>query len=153
MQTVQAEQVLQAFFALSAKIDSVWSMYIVVNLGVLWFIFLSQRPFLFLERLMAFAGYTVFMYANANSLIDSYQMLQAMRLDIISSLRTQVQTMPEIFKAIAEIDYEWSRSHLILMSHGVTWAVMVLFLGFRNWMIAYHRRAFPEHAAAPAAND
>lgn len=147
---VQPEQVLQAFIAMNTKTDSVWSMYIVVHLGVLWFIFVGHRPLLAVERLMAFAGYTVFIFANARSLDDSYLMLQAMRLDIMGTLRTQFAVMPETFKSIVEVDYAL-RQQVIFVSHGVAWVVVLLVLGFRNRLIAQYHRAFPEHAAqAPA---
>jgi hypothetical protein len=149
---IQIEQVLQAFFALGTKIDTIWSMYVMVNLGVLWFVFVTQRPFLFVERLMAFAGYTLLVLANANSLVDSYLMMQGMRLDIMNHMHAQFAHMPETFKSIVEIDYA-SRQQIIYLSHGVTWVVIVLFLGFRNRMITHYRRTFPEHASVPVVKE
>ena len=48
---------MDALMSVSAKLDNLWSMYIVVHLGILWFLFLVHRPLLLAERMIALIAY------------------------------------------------------------------------------------------------
>jgi hypothetical protein len=72
---------MQALDSVGAKIDDLWSMYIVVNLGLLWFFFLVHRPLLVIERVIAWVGYGGFIYVNGGALVKAYTKLEALRLD------------------------------------------------------------------------
>jgi len=141
-----AQQLLDGLLAAGTKIDNLWSMYIVVHLGVFWFFFLMQRPLLFIERFMALLAYSIFAYINGMALISSYRLLEAMRSDAVLNFRDAFARTPETLRMMMTVDYS-DRDVLILLTHLGAWVFVALILLFRNSMIRYYRRHYPEYSA------
>ncbi len=143
------EQLLESLIDAGAQVDSLWSMYIVVNLGLFWFFFLMQRPLLFVERLVAFVAYAGFAVINGNAMISSYRLLEAVRLDFVANIEKAADNnVPAIYNAITSASFA-SRQDLILITHGGAIVFVALILIFRNAMISYYKRHYPEYLMTP----
>jgi hypothetical protein len=139
-----ASAVLDLLIQTGNQIDSLWSMYIVVHLGLFWFFFLVHRPLLFIERAIAIFAYAAFATINGQALINTYKFLEAIRLDLINRFSNELAQMPEISSALS-LGYQ-GKEQLILITHGCAFGVVALFLLFRNTMIRRYERLFPRHA-------
>ncbi len=139
-----AASILEAMIQTGNQIDSQWSMYIVVHLGLFWFFFLVHRPLLFIERAIALVAYGGFAFINGKALIGTYSFLEAMRRDLLAGFSNELARTPEMANAIAGAFYG-DRQELIYMTHGAAFAVVALFLLFRNVMIRRYDRVFPRH--------
>lgn len=136
-----AEAVLNALLQTANQVDNQWSMYIVVHLGLFWFFFLVHRPLLFIERAIAMFAYGAFGIINGNALIDTYTFLEAMRQDLLNGFPNELIETPRIADALAGINYA-DTTQLIYLTHGVAFAVVALFLIFRNAMVRRYERLF-----------
>jgi len=145
---VQVEQLLESLLDAGAQIDNLWSMYIVVNLGLFWFFFLMQRPLIFVERIVAFVAYAGFAAINGNALIASYRLLEAIRLDLVANLQKGAGNIPAIYSAITSASFA-SRQDLIFATHAGAIVFVALILIFRNSMISYYKRHYPEYLMTP----
>lgn len=136
---------LQILVEAGSQIDSQWSMYIVVHLGLFWFFFLVHRPLLLVERAIALFAYAGFDFINGNALRHTYQFLEAIRTDLTTRFADELARAPATAKALASINYG-DRDQLILITHGVAFLVVALFLLFRNSMIRRYEELFPRYA-------
>ena len=136
-----AEAVFQALIQTSSQVDNQWSMYIVVHLGLFWFFFLVHRPLLFVERAIALFAYGAFVVINGSALIDSYNFLEAMRQDLLTNLGGQLASTPRMEGALSSINYA-DTTQIILLTHGIAFFVVLLFLVFRNLMVSRYQRLF-----------
>lgn len=139
---MSAEAVLQAMIQTGNQIDNQWSMYIVVHLGLFWFFFLVHRPFLFVERAVALFAYGAFAVINGGALTNSYNFLEAMRLDILNGFQGQLANTPRLENALEVTNFA-DKGEIILITHGVAFAVVAVFLLFRNSMIRRYKRLYP----------
>jgi hypothetical protein len=142
---MNASSLLEALVSTGNQIDSEWSMYIVVHLGLFWFFFLIHRPLLFLERGIALFAYGAFAYINGNSLIGTYNLLEAMRSDLVTRFRDALVNTPQMARVLAAESYG-AREELIYVTHGAAFAVVALLLIFRNTIIRRYEHDFPRHA-------
>lgn len=142
-----ASNVLDVMVQTGNQIDSQWSMYIVVHLGLFWFFFLVHRPLLLVERAIALAAYGAFDFINGNGLLATYSLLEATRVDLLANFQNELANMPRTLEVLASVEYG-SRDQLILMSHAGALLVVALFLIFRNVMIRRYDRLFPGHTQA-----
>jgi hypothetical protein len=142
---MNAATLLGALVSAGAQIDSEWSMYIVVHLGLFWFFFLVHRPLLLIERAIALFAYAAFIYINGNSLIGSYNLLEAMRSDLVTRFRDGLANTPEMAKVLTA-SYYGGREELIYVTHGAALVVVALLLIFRNRIIRRYEHDFPRHA-------
>jgi hypothetical protein len=144
---MNASSLLEAMVSTGSQIDSEWSMYIVVHLGLFWFFFLIHRPLLVVERAIALLAYGAFAYINGNSLISTYNLLEAMRSDLVTRFRDALANTPQMARVLAA-DYYGGREELIYGTHGAAFAVVALLLIFRNVIIRRYERDFPRHAGS-----
>lgn len=135
---MNAEAVLDALIQTKNQVDNQWSMYIVVHLGLFWFFFLVHRPLLLVERAIALFAYGAFIYINGSALIDTYTFLEAMRLDLLKNLESELVNAPRIESVLNMFNFE-DTTQLILITHGVAFCVVALFLIFRNTMVRRYR--------------
>jgi len=142
---MNASSLLEAMVSTGSQIDSEWSMYIVVHLGLFWFFFLVHRPLLVVERFIALFAYGAFAYINGNSLISTYNLLEAMRSDLVMRFRNELANTPAMARVLAE-NYYGGREELIYVTHGAALVVVALLLIFRNAIIRRYERDFPRHA-------
>lgn len=142
---MNAASLLEAMVSTGNQIDSEWSMYIVVHLGLFWFFFLVHRPLLVIERAIALFAYGSFVYINGNSLIGTYNLLEAMRSDLVGHFRNELAATPQMAKVLAATAYD-GREEVIYMTHGAAFVVVALLLIFRNVIIRRYERDFPKHA-------
>jgi hypothetical protein len=142
---MNASSLLEAMVSTGSQIDSEWSMYIVVHLGLFWFFFLIHRPLLVVERAIAMFAYGAFAYINGNSLISTYNLLEAMRSDLVTRFRDELVNTPATMRVLAE-NYYGGREELIYVTHGAALVVVALLLVFRNAIIRRYERDFPRHA-------
>jgi hypothetical protein len=142
---MNASSLLEALVSTGNQIDSEWSMYIVVHLGLFWFFFLVHRPLLVIERAIALFAYGSFAYINGNSLIGTYNLLEAMRVDLIGHFRNELGNTPQMAQVLAATSYA-GREELIYITHGAALVVVTLLLIFRNAIIRRYERDFPKHA-------
>ena len=142
---MNASSLLDAMVSTGNQIDSEWSMYIVVHLGLFWFFFLIHRPLLVVERAIALFAYGAFAYINGNSLISTYNLLEAMRSDLVTRFRDELANTPQTAKVLAE-NFYGGRDELIFVTHGAALLVVALLLIFRNAIIRRYERDFPRHA-------
>ncbi|MGF1620711.1 MAG: hypothetical protein ACFCUR_08865 [Rhodomicrobiaceae bacterium] len=140
-----ASILLDAMVNTGNKIDNLWSMYIVVHLGLFWFFFLVHRPLLLIERAVALFAYGVFAFINGNALLSSYKLLEALRRDLLGGFASEMTQTPATLETIAAAFFG-SRDELIFITHLGAFTVVALFLIFRNVLIRRHARAFPAHA-------
>ncbi len=140
-----AAGVLEALIQTGNQIDSQWSMYIVVHLGLFWFFFLVHRPLLFIERAIALFAYGAFAFINGNALLNTYNFLEALRRDLVTNFASELSQTPHMANTLASYFYG-DRQELILITHGGAFTVVALFLLFRNAMIRRYDRLFPRHA-------
>ncbi len=136
------ETIFEAMMLQGSKIDNLWSMYIVVQLGVFWFFFLLHRPLLAIERAIALLAYTLFSFINGSALVNSYIFLESLRTDVVSNFRAELAKAPATFQTLATADFS-DRASLIFLTHAGAWMFVMLILLFRNSMIAYYYRTFP----------
>jgi hypothetical protein len=146
---MNASTVLQTLVQAGSQIDSQWSMYIVVHLGLFWFFFLVHRPLLFIERGVALCAYAGFVFINGNALANTYRFLEALRTDLTTRFADEVARAPATARALASINYA-DRDDIILVTHGIAFLVVALFLLFRNTMIKRYGDKFPNFAPSGA---
>ncbi len=149
---MNASSLLEAMVSTGSQIDSEWSMYIVVHLGLFWFFFLIHRPLLVVERTIALFAYGAFAYINGNSLISTYTLLEAMRSDLVTRFRNELANTPAMARVLAD-NYYGGREELIYVTHGAAFIVVALLLIFRNVIIRRYERDFPRHAATVGVPD
>jgi hypothetical protein len=142
---MDAAKLFEAMVQTGNQIDSEWSMYIVVHLGLFWFFFLVHRPLLLVERAIALIAYGAFDFINGNSLLAAYRLLESMRVDLLTNFQSGLANTPRMAEVLTSLEYG-SRNELILMSHGGAFVVVALFIIFRNVMIRRYDRVFPRHA-------
>lgn len=142
---MDASTVLQTLVQVGDQIDSQWSMYIVVHLGLFWFFFLVHRPLLLVERAVALFSYGAFDYINGNALKHSYYFLEALRTDLVTRYADEAAKAPATARALAAMDFS-GRDDLILITHGAAFLVVTLFLLSRNYMIRRYEKLFPNFA-------
>jgi hypothetical protein len=138
------DQLLESLIDAGAQVDNLWSMYIVVNLGLFWFFFLMQRPLIFVERIVALVAYAAFSIINGNALIASYRLLEAIRVDLVNNMQRGAENAPAILSAVSSVTYV-NRPDLIWATHGGAIVFVILVLTFRNAMIEYYKRHYPEY--------
>jgi hypothetical protein len=143
---MNAAALLEAFVETGNQIDSEWSMYIVVHLGLFWFFFLVHRPLLFIERAIALFAYGAFAYINGGGLINSYNFLEALRTDMISRFRSELANTPELANTLASTFYG-ARDEVILVTHCGAFVIVALLLLFRNSIIRRYETVFPKHTS------
>ncbi len=134
---------LDTYVAAGTKIDNLWSMYIVVHLGLFWFFFLVHRPLLIVERAIAIFAYVCFAYINGNALINSYRFLEAVRQDLIGRISRDLAQAPETLKTIAGVSYA-GRDELIWITHVGGFALVLTLFVLRNVMIRRYFATYPE---------
>ncbi|MEJ2227997.1 MAG: hypothetical protein P8Y67_07135 [Alphaproteobacteria bacterium] len=147
---MNADILMQTLDSVGAKVDNLWSMYIVVNLGILWFFFLVHRPLLVIERAIACIGYGGFIYVNGGALIEAYEMLEAVRLDLTKRFSQDFNLAPETYQHLVSQNYD-DRLMLIAFSHLGALASIIMLFAFRNVLIRRYYRLFPEQAARQAS--
>jgi hypothetical protein len=136
---------LETWLSAGNKIDNLWQMYIVVHLGLFWFFFLVHRPLLIIERIIAIFAYVVFAYINGNALINSYQFLEAVRLDLVAKFSREFAQAPETLKMLAAANYS-GKDEVIWLTHiGGFTLVLALFV-MRNVMIRRYFAAYPDQS-------
>lgn len=140
---MDVSNLLDAFLQTGEQINNEWSMYIVVHLGLFWFFLFMHRPLLAMERIIAIFAYGVFAFINGNGLIGTYQMLEAVRLDLVNRFPEGFNAAPELAGFLAQSNYA-GREELIMLTHGGAFAVVTLMFLFRNTMIRRYYRHFPE---------
>ncbi|MFP4538338.1 MAG: hypothetical protein ACLFPA_08550 [Dichotomicrobium sp.] len=140
----------QTLVMISNKVDGLWQMYIGVHLGIFWLLFFMHRPLLAIERLIALIAYTFFAAVNGKAMIDTYALLDNLRVDLLNSFPAAIERLPQVAALMDSADYS-NRMLLILISHGLAWVLVVLTLAFRNQMIKAYQRQFPGHAEAARA--
>jgi hypothetical protein len=141
---------MQTLDSVGAKIDDLWSMYIVVNLGLLWFFFLVHRPLLVIERVIAWVGYGGFIYVNGGALIRAYLKLEAVRLDLTKNFAQDFTKTPEVFKNLLTQNYD-ERITLIAFTHLGAMVLVLILFAFRNSMIRRYYRLYPEQIGRPVS--
>jgi hypothetical protein len=122
-------------------------MYIVVHLGLFWFFFLVHRPLLFIERAIALFAYGAFDYINGSALINTYTFLEAVRLDLLNNFSAELANVPRVEETLSTFNYS-ETTQLILITHGVAFCIVALFLLFRNAMVRRYRRVYEGSAVA-----
>lgn len=138
---MNAEAMIDALIQTSNQVDNQWSMYIVVHLGLFWFFFLVHRPLLFIERAVALFAYGAFDYINGSALVDSYSFLESMRLDLLTNLQGELANTPRLENMLSLINYA-DTTQIILLTHGLAFCIVTLFLVFRNTMVSRYRRYY-----------
>ncbi len=140
-----ASTILDALVQTGSQIDSQWSMFIVVHLGLFWFFFLVHRPLLVFERAVALFAYGAFAFINGNALKHTYAFLEAMRSDLVTQFPNDLANAPKMANALTSL-YFGDRAELITLTHGGAFAVVTVFLIFRNVIIRRYERVFPQRA-------
>ncbi|RIA47731.1 hypothetical protein [Dichotomicrobium thermohalophilum] len=135
----------QTLVMVSNKVDGLWQMYIGVHLGIFWLLFFMRRPLLAIERFIALIAYTFFSAINGKAMIDTYALLDNLRTDLLANFPEAIARVPDTAALMQSVNYG-DRMPLILISHGLAWAFVVLTLAFRNQMIKAYQRQFPGHA-------
>jgi hypothetical protein len=138
---MNAEAVLETLISTANQVDNQWSMYIVVHLGLFWFFFLVHRPLLFIERAIALFAYGAFDYINGSALINTYTFLEALRLDLLNNFSAELANVPRVEETLSAFNYS-ETTQLILVTHGVAFCIVALFLVFRNAMVRRYRRFY-----------
>jgi hypothetical protein len=136
---------IEAMVETGNQIDSAWSMYIVVHLGLFWFFFLVHRPLLLIERVVALFAYGGFAFINGNGLLTTYAFLEAIRTDLVTGFRSEFVKAPATAQALAST-YFGDREDMIFVTHGLAFLIVALFLIFRNTIINRYEHYFPKHA-------
>lgn len=136
---------LQAFIDAGAAIDNLWSMYIVVHLGLFWFFFLVHRPLLIVERMIAIFAYICFAYINGNALIQAYRLLEGIRSDLVTKFAKDFAQAPGTLSVVNSVSYA-GRDEVIWLTHiGGFTLVLILFV-MRNVMIRRYFAVYPDQA-------
>lgn len=139
-----AQAVLETLIQTGNQIDSQWSMYIVVHLGLFWFFFLVHRPLLLIERAIALCAYAGFVFINGNALLNTYNFLEAMRQDLLNQFSSELAQTPLMADILTSFHYG-GREDLIMITHCGAFAVVALLIVFRNTMIRRYERLFPKY--------
>lgn len=141
---MNAAALLETWMEAGTKIDNLWSMYIVVHLGLFWFFFLVHRPLLIVERMIAVAAYVGFDWINGNALIHSYNFLEAVRRDLVlGKAAAEFTQAPTTLAMLKSVDYA-GRDQLILLTHGGAFLLVLVLFVLRNVMIRRYFATYPE---------
>lgn len=142
----------EAFIEQSAKVDNIWSMYLVVHLGIFWFFFLLHRPLLIIERVIAVMAYMVFAFVNGSALLNSYRLLEALRRDAVNTFQKELQNVPATYEALLTEQFS-NILTLIFITHGGAFILVLFIMLFRNTMVAFYYRHYPPaHTGAGRIN-
>ncbi len=141
---MEAEALLKALVDVGAKIDNIWSMFIGVQLAVFWMILMIPRPLLFFERLVAFVALGIFSFINGQSLLNSYKLLDALRIELAETTGGALAKHPLLSNYIQSLDYS-DRDVLLLMTHGGALFVVGTIIAFQNMIYAAYVRKIAKH--------
>jgi hypothetical protein len=141
---------LQAYTDGGAEIDNLWSMYIVVHLGLFWFFFLVHRPLLIVERMIAIFAYVCFAYINGNALIHGYAFLEAIRSDLVTKAAREFSQAPETLRILSSVSYD-GRDEMIWLTHIGGFALVATLFALRNIMIKRYFAVYPDQTAQSSA--
>ena len=136
---------LETWISAGNSIDSLWSMFIVVNLGLFWFFFLVHRPLLVIERVIAISAYGFFAYINGKALINAYAFIEAVRRDLVGQFSNELARAPDTLGYLNAANYA-TREEIIWMTHIGGFAIVFLLFIMRNAMIRRYFRDYPEQA-------
>lgn len=134
---------LETWLAAGTSIDSLWSMYIVVHLGLFWFFFLVHRPLMISERLLAVLAYLGFIFINGTALINAYVFYEAIRRDLIGRLAREFSSAPETLSVLNATSYA-AHDKIVWMTHGGGFLVVLILFSFRNAMIKRYFELYPD---------
>jgi hypothetical protein len=148
---MDAAALLEVWVDAGTKIDNLWSMYIVVHLGLFWFFFLVHRPLLIVERLIAVFAYICFAYINGNALINSYTFLEALRTDLVSRFARDFNAAPETLKTLGSFSFD-GRAEMIAITHLGGFVLVLTLFVLRNIMIRRYFQAYPDQALQKPAS-
>jgi hypothetical protein len=141
-------QSLEVWVSSGTKIDNLWSMYIVVHLGLFWFFFLVHRPLLISERILAIFAYICFIYINGNALINSYAFLEALRSDLATRFAREFVQAPATLNILSNVSYD-SREGMIAITHLGGFAMVLILFVMRNTMIRRYFAMYPDQGKTP----
>ena len=134
---------LETWLSAGTGIDSLWSMYIVVHLGLFWFFFLVHRPLMIAERLLAVLAYLGFTLINGKALINAYIFYEAIRRDLIARLAREFASAPETLSVLNNTSYA-THDNIVWMTHGGGLVVVLFLFSFRNAMIKRYFQLYPD---------
>jgi hypothetical protein len=139
---------LEVWVSAGDTIDDLWSMYIVVHLGLFWFFFLVHRPLLISERLLAIFAYLCFISINGNALIGSYAFIEALRSDLTTRFVREFAQAPATLKVLNGVSYD-GREAMIAITHLGGFAMVLVLFVMRNIMIRRYFAAYPDQGKTP----
>ena len=134
---------LETWLSAGTGIDSLWSMYIVVHLGLFWFFFLVHRPLMIAERLLAVLAYIGFTVINGAALINAYIFYEAIRRDLIGRFAREFASAPETLNVLNATSYA-GHDKIIWLTHGGGLVVVLFLFSFRNAMIKRYFELYPD---------
>jgi hypothetical protein len=138
-------ELLETLVNVGTQIDDLWSMYIVVHLGLFWFFFLVHRPLLIVERAIAIFAYVCFAWINGNALINTYIFLEGVRQDLVSKMSRDFSLAPETLRVLSNTSYA-GRDEVIWLTHIGGFVLVLTLFVLRNIMIRRYFAAYPEQA-------
>lgn len=142
---MDAAALLKALVDVGAKIDSLWSMFIGVQLAIFWMILMIPRPLLVFERFVAFAALGIFSYINGRSLQGSYKLLDVLRIELAETTGGALAQHPLLYSFIQALDYS-DREMMLVLTHGGALIVVGLIIAFQTRIYATYVKLVDDHA-------
>src|SRR5262245_35567916 len=133
---------LETWLTTGSTIDNLWSMYIVVHLGLFWFFFLVHRPLLIVERLIAILAYIGFAFINGRALMTAYILYEAIRRDLVTKFVSDFASAPETLSMLNATSYA-GQHEIIWMTHLGGFVVVSTLFTLRNVMIRRYFHLYP----------
>jgi hypothetical protein len=134
---------LETWLSAGTTIDSLWSMYIVVHLGLFWFFFLVHRPLMIAERVLAVGAYLGFVLINGMALMNAYIFYEAIRRDLVGRFSRELASVPETLSVLNATSYA-AHDKIILMTHVGGFVIVLALFSFRNAMIKRYFELYPD---------
>jgi hypothetical protein len=140
MDPIQEQTMVEAIMQVRGQIDFLWQFFVTVQLALFALIFIYDEAVDSLNgfaRLLALAGIGIFSYINGNALRGAYELINALHHQYRLDYGRPGRLLPELQRTFVEIDYG-SRSEMIMMTHGLAFAVVAMALLFPAFV--QHRR-------------
>jgi hypothetical protein len=137
---MQEQTMMDAIMHVRGQIDFLWQFFVTVQLALFALIFIYDEAvdsLNALARTLALAGLGIFSYINGNALRSAYELIQALHQQYRQDYGQPGRFLPALQASFVDIDYG-GREQMILITHGLAFAVVALALVFPAFV--QHRR-------------
>lgn len=140
MDPIQEQTLIEAIMHVRGQIDFLWQFFVTVQIALFALIFIYDEAvdsLNALARVLGMIGIGIFSYINGNALRGAYELINALHQQYRLDYGRPGRLIPALQQSFVDVDYG-GRAEMIMMTHGLAFAVVALSLVFPAFI--QHRR-------------